>query len=124
MLAIGEGIVAEPLRARESASSEEIALVRGARRGDREAFDALFERYFAPICAFASRRCASEAEVEALAERIWRRAIDALDEFPGDLRLGAWLHALARHELRVGAPARPAASQAGQRARGEPFPAD
>ena len=88
----------EPLRAHEGASPDEVALVRGARRGDREAFDTLYERYFAAIYAFASRRSASPAEAEALAERIWLRAFDAFDDYRGDLRLGSWLHALARSE--------------------------
>ena len=87
-----------PLRAHEGPASDEVALVRGTRRGDREAFDALYERYFAAIYAFASRRSAGSSEAEALAERIWLRALDALDDYPDDLRLGPWLHALARRE--------------------------
>lgn len=100
--------MAEPLRAREAAAPGEIALVRAARRGDREAFDALYARYFAAIYAFASRRSDGEAEAEALAERIWLRVLDALDDYPGAPCLGAWLHALAR---RVGRSARGGASR-------------
>jgi DNA-directed RNA polymerase specialized sigma24 family protein len=105
--------VTEPLRAHEGASADEVALVRGARRGDREAFDVLYERYFAAVYAFASRRSAGPAEAEALAERIWLRALAALDDYSGELRLGSWLHALARSE--ANGPTR--------RARGEATPA-
>jgi DNA-directed RNA polymerase specialized sigma24 family protein len=100
MLAPREGSVAEALRAREEATPDEIALARGARRGDRGAFDARYERWFAPIYAYASRHSQGPAAAEALAERIWLAVIDALDDYPGEPRLGAWLHAIARRASR------------------------
>ena len=92
----------EPLRAQEAPSPAEVALVRGARRGDREAFDALYERYFDPIYAFAHRRSRDAAQAEALAEGIWATVIAALDDYPGEPCLGAWLHAVARRVARPG----------------------
>jgi DNA-directed RNA polymerase specialized sigma24 family protein len=97
--------VAERLHSQGAGALDEVGLARGVRRGDSQAFEAFYERYFDAIYAFASRRRpADEAEVEALAERIWLRAIDALDDFPGDLPLGTWLHAIACATARGAAP--------------------
>ena len=90
----------EPLRAQEAPIPAEVALARRARRGDREAFDALFERYFDPIYAFARRRSRDAAGAEALAEGIWTAAIAALEDYAGESCLGAWLHAVARRVAR------------------------
>ena len=92
--------MAKALRAREEPAPDEIALARGARRGDRAAFDALYERWFAAIYSYASRRSEGAPATEALAERIWLAAIDALDDYAGEPRLGAWLHGIARRVAR------------------------
>ena len=94
--------VAEALRAREGAAFDEIALARAVRRGERAAFDALYEHWFAAIYAYASRRSEDPAAAEALAERIWLAAIEALDDYTGEPRLGAWLHGIARRVARPG----------------------
>ena len=64
-------------------------------RGEREAFVAFFERFFAPVWAFARRRAASEADAEALVERILAAALDAVADGASDGPLAERVHACA-----------------------------
>jgi RNA polymerase sigma-70 factor, ECF subfamily len=71
------------------------ALVLRAQAADREAFDALYERYVGRVYAICLRMCANGAEAERLTQdvfvRVWRR----LRTFRGDSAFSSWLHRLA-----------------------------
>lgn len=80
----------------EDLDVEDLELVRRIERGDRDSFLLFYERFFAPIHAFARRRCACESDAEALCERVLTAAVASLGEWRGELPLAAWVHAVAR----------------------------
>lgn len=91
-------------------------LIYRAARGDREAFETIYEASFACAYAFAVRHSASRRVAEDLTRRILARAFEQLEDYAGDVPFAAWLFGIARQ---VSSEAR-RAPQAGeaQRARG------
>jgi len=85
--------------------------VQRAMRGDREAFEAVYDASFACVHAFASRRCDGRLATEVLTEAILVRAFQELDRYQGDVPWAAWLLGVAKRVLRerpVAARRRPA----------------
>lgn len=74
--------------------------VERAIRGDREAFEALYEASFPCVHAFASRRCGARLATEALTEAILVRAFQELGQYRGDMPWAAWLLGVAKQVVR------------------------
>jgi RNA polymerase sigma factor (sigma-70 family) len=75
-------------------------LLRATRRGDAEAFGALFERHRALVLAFLTRRCARELAADLLAETFARALVAVHDgRAPRGPTAAPWLLTIARHAL-------------------------
>jgi RNA polymerase sigma-70 factor, ECF subfamily len=79
--------------------------VERAIRGDREAFEAVYDASFPCVHAFASRRCDGRLATEALTEAILVRVFQDLDRYQGDVPWAAWLLDVAKQVLRDRRPA-------------------
>jgi DNA-directed RNA polymerase specialized sigma24 family protein len=75
--------------------------VERAMRGDREAFEAVYDASFPCVHAFAGRRCGgARIATEALTAAILARAFQDLDHYRGDVPWAAWLLGVAKQVLR------------------------
>jgi len=71
-------------------------LLARALRGDREAFETVFEASFRSVFAFAARRTSGRAAAERLTARVLRRSFASLDDYAGDVPFAAWLLEIAK----------------------------
>src|ERR1700759_5442731 len=77
-------------------------LVARAKDGDRQAWDALVERYAPLIWAICRRHRLSQGDADDVAESVWLRLVDQLDKVRDPAALPGWLATTARREcLRV-----------------------
>ncbi len=77
-----------------SAVEPEEALVRRARRGDKQAFGALVVRYYRPVVAIAYRMTGDGAAAEDIAQAAFLRAWEQLGTLRDDAAFRAWLYRL------------------------------
>jgi RNA polymerase sigma factor (sigma-70 family) len=81
-------------------------LVRAARDGDGESWNALVERYSGLIWAVARSHRLGDADAADVFQTTWLRLVEHLDDIRNPEGLGSWLATTARHEclrvLRVG----------------------
>jgi RNA polymerase sigma-70 factor (ECF subfamily) len=73
----------------------EAALVRAARRGDRDAVDELFHRHWPGAYHAAYLILGDRAAAEDVAQEAFLKAVGALDRFDRRRPLGPWLHRIA-----------------------------
>ena len=76
-------------------TAEEQALVRRARSGDRDAFDALVRIHFKPVYALLHRMIASHEDAEDLAQECFVRAWRALPHYRAESTFSTWLARIA-----------------------------
>jgi RNA polymerase sigma-70 factor (ECF subfamily) len=75
-------------------------LVAAARRGDRSAFGALYERHFPSVYRFAYFHTRSAADAEDACAEAFLRAIEHVDQFHGSAaQFGGWLFRIARNAI-------------------------
>jgi RNA polymerase sigma-70 factor (ECF subfamily) len=67
-------------------------LLEGCRRGDPEAFRALFEKYKDLVYSVALRYCGDPAVAQDIAQDTFLKLFSALDSFRGDSNFEAWLY--------------------------------
>jgi RNA polymerase sigma-70 factor (ECF subfamily) len=82
-------------------------LVERAMRGDRAAFDAIFDASLPAVYAFAARRSGGRHSAERLTGRILERAFREIEHYGGDVPFAAWLLGIAREVLREQHRSRP-----------------
>jgi RNA polymerase sigma factor (sigma-70 family) len=82
------------------------AVVRAARDGDRDAWNALVARYGGLIWAVARSHRLGDADAADVFQTTWLRLVEHLDTIRNPEGIGSWLATTARHEclrvLRVG----------------------
>ena len=71
--------------------------MRRVKRGDREAFAALVDRYKQPILNLLYRMLGDLAEAEDLAQNVFVQAYRAASRYREDARFSTWLYTIARH---------------------------
>ena len=77
-------------------------LVARAKDGDRQAWDALIERYAPLIWSICRRHRLGRADADDVAQSVWLRLVDQLDRVRDPAALPGWLATTARREcLRV-----------------------
>jgi len=82
-------------------------LVARARNGDKEAWDALVERYAPLIWSICRRHRLGRDDADDVGQSVWLRLVDQLDRVRDPAALPGWLATTARREcLRVLGPAR------------------
>lgn len=74
--------------------------VRRVREGDREAFRPLVERYEGMVYGIVNRFADRSADQEDLAQEVFVRAYERLDELDDPDRFSSWLYALALNRCR------------------------
>lgn len=75
-------------------------VVRRVRNGDRDAYRELVDRHAPMVFALVRRYCADPAEAEDLAQEVFVRAYEGLDDFRGDAAFSSWLYRIAVNRCR------------------------
>jgi RNA polymerase sigma factor (sigma-70 family) len=73
-------------------------LVTRARNGDRQAWDALVERYAPLIWSICSRHQLADADARDAGQNVWLRLVDQLGALRDPAALPGWLVATTRRE--------------------------
>lgn len=79
-------------------ANDELLAIR-CQLGEREAFDALIERYAERLRGYARRVAAQEAEVDDLVQDIWLRVLRGLPGLRDSARFRSWLFGIAHRVL-------------------------
>ena len=88
------------MEATASQQAEVVALVRQAVVRDRQAFAALYDRYFDPIYKHVLYKVGRRAEAEDLTAEVFLRAWQAIDRYRiGQQPFGAWLYTIAHNAV-------------------------
>lgn len=74
----------------------EAALLEAARTGERDALEALLERYQARIYRFGLRLCGDPSDAEDVVQETMLAMAKALPSFRGESSLSTWLYSIAR----------------------------
>ena len=80
------------------ADSVVIDLVAAARDGDKQAWDALVERYAPLVWSICRRHRLSRADADDVAQSVWLRLVDQLDRVREPAALPGWLATTTRRE--------------------------
>lgn len=79
---------------------DEDELIARARRGDREAFADLYQRYLPMIYAYVRARVFNDPDAEDLTEQVFLRAFQSLARYrPRGWPYSAFLYRIARHQV-------------------------
>lgn len=78
-----------------SAKRQLVRLVRAAQRGDREAFEELFQRYQRTVHATVLRRLGNEAEAQEVCQEVFIQAMRKIYQLHNPLCFGGWLRSIA-----------------------------
>lgn len=81
-----EAVPGEPV-----ADLETVRLVRGARRGDVDAFEGLYRRFSGRVHGLCLRMTANRDLAEELTQETFVRVWERFDRFEGDSRFAPWL---------------------------------
>ena len=73
-------------------------LVAGARKGDKQAWDALVERYAPLVWAICRRHRLGRADADDVAQSVWLRLVDQLHKVREPAALPGWLATTTRRE--------------------------
>ena len=73
-------------------------LVTRARTGDKQAWDALVERYAPLVWSICRRRRLNRADAEDVGQSVWLRLVDQLDNLRDPAALAGWLATTTRRE--------------------------
>ena len=102
MTAAASDTLVPPSPANSSADSSVGDLVARARNGDRQAWDALVERYAPLIWSICRRHRLGRADADDVGQSVWLRLLDQLDRVREPAALPGWLSTTTRREcLRV-----------------------
>jgi len=71
--------------------------MRRLQRGDRRAYDALYERWSAKVFQFPLRRAGSRLAAEDAMQETWLRVYRYRDRYKPERRFSAWLYTIAAH---------------------------
>jgi RNA polymerase sigma-70 factor, ECF subfamily len=79
----------------DAAPGDDIALVRAAQRGDREAFGMLISRHGPSILSLATRMLGPSGDAEDVAQDTFVAAYKALPQFKSGSKFSTWLYRIA-----------------------------
>ncbi|XZE54505.1 RNA polymerase sigma factor [Planctomycetaceae bacterium SH139] len=77
-----------------------VELVQAAQAGDREAFGELFERYRGTVLALARQRLRDQDEAEELAQEVFIKAMEKLEQLRVPEAFGGWLRRIV-HRMAI-----------------------
>ena len=90
--------LAPPLPTDSPADSVVRDLVARARNGDKQAWDALIERYATLIWAICRRHRLGHADADDVGQSVWLRLVDQLDRVRDPAALPGWIATTTRRE--------------------------
>ena len=76
---------------------EERVLVDGCRRGDEEAWRALYRAYAPDVGRYLRGMVGGAADPDDLVQRVFLEFLRSLEGYRGDASIRTWLHRIARH---------------------------
>ena len=79
--------------------ADEELIERAVSRGDRAAFELLYERYFPRVYAFVARRMSNRADVEETVQEAFFGVFAGLASFRGEGAFAAWVLGVARRTV-------------------------
>lgn len=86
-------------------------LVLDAQQGDRQAFEALFERYQRSVYVTVLQRLGNDAEAQEVCQEVFIQAMRKIDQLQNPLCFGGWLRSIAtRMAINRAVRSRPVAS--------------
>jgi hypothetical protein len=97
-----------------------IDLVARARGGDKQAWDALVERYAPLIWSICRRYRLGRADADDVAQSVWLRLVDQLDKIREPAALPGWLAATARRSAAIWSARHPARTRPATRSTPRP----
>jgi RNA polymerase sigma-70 factor (ECF subfamily) len=77
----------------------DLEIVDKVRKGDREAFEILYERYFKRIYRFIDRRMGIRADVEETTQEVFIAVFSCLDSYRGEAPFSAWIFGVTRRVI-------------------------
>ncbi|MDH3210849.1 MAG: sigma-70 family RNA polymerase sigma factor [Myxococcales bacterium] len=78
--------------------TDEILIERGG-RGDHDAFEILYQRYFPRVYRFVSRRIDNRSDVEETVQEVFINVFSSMSSFRGDAPFVAWVLGLTRRTI-------------------------
>src|SRR5580693_6947614 len=90
--------LAPPLPTDSPADSVVRDLVARARKGDKQAWDAMIERYATLIWAICRRHRLGHADADDVGQSVWLRLVDQLDRVRDPAALPGWIATTTRRE--------------------------
>jgi RNA polymerase sigma-70 factor (ECF subfamily) len=77
----------------------DLDLVEAIRRGDRQSFDTLYDRYFQRVFNFAYARLRNRADAEEVAQDTFTVVFRSIEAFKGESSLLSWIYGIARNTV-------------------------
>lgn len=77
----------------------DLEIVDKVRKGDREAFEILYERYFKRVYRFIDRRMGIRADVEETTQEVFIAVFSCLDSYRGEAPFSAWIFGVTRRVI-------------------------
>ena len=74
-------------------------LVDRTRKGDAEAFDQLYERFFRRIYQFVDKRLNNRADTEETVQEVFINVFNSIDSYRGEAPFAAWVFGLTRRTI-------------------------
>jgi RNA polymerase sigma-70 factor (ECF subfamily) len=74
-------------------------LIERTGRGDQEAFEILYERYFARVYRFVSRRLNNRSDVEETVQEVFINVFSSMASFRGEAPFISWVLGLTRRTI-------------------------
>ena len=78
---------------------DEKSLVQQAKKGDKEAFMAIYNHFYEKVFRFIYYKLGSQSEAEDIAQETFLKAMDAIKNFQGKSSLQTWLMQIAKFTL-------------------------
>lgn len=82
----------------DSAHEDELLVVR-CQLGERDAFDALIDRWHQPLWTYLRRLSGDEEIAKELSQEVWLRVLRGINRLRDGTKLRAWLFGIARRVL-------------------------
>lgn len=82
-----------------AAGSDDTALIERVVAGEREAFDALYDRYLPRVYGYVRKRVSNRADIEEAVQDVFIAIFSCLDSFRGDAPFAAWVLGVARRTV-------------------------
>jgi RNA polymerase sigma-70 factor (ECF subfamily) len=83
----------------QPAETSDREIVDKVRKGDREAFEVLYTRYFKRVYRFIDRRMGVRADVEETTQEVFIAVFSSLDSYRGEAPFSAWIFGVTRRVI-------------------------